>query len=105
MVAAVGPPAPPRRRSPNDPTETAERKRQGGRLELNIECSQAPTLTRRDVDVHHVPLVAHNDVGAQGVASYAARPRRCRSARAVPLEVDSGVVFHRARRSRFASEA
>jgi hypothetical protein len=65
MDAAVGSAAPPPRRSPHDPTEAAERQRQGGRLELKIQRSRAPTLMRGHVDVHHVLLAAPNEVGAQ----------------------------------------
>jgi hypothetical protein len=101
MDAAVGSDATPRRRGPNHPTGAAERQRQGGQLELKIEGSRAPTPCAA-TSTCTTPCSPRPRRWAhrRGLTRRAAA-RRCRPARAVPLEVDSGAAFHRARRSRF----
>jgi hypothetical protein len=90
MDTAVGSAAPPRRRSSNDPTGAAERKRQVGRLQLKLSdlerrrsCAATSTCTtscspRPRRWAHRRGLARRADA------------RRCRPANAVPLEVDPG---------------
>jgi hypothetical protein len=92
-----GPPPRRPRGSPNHPTGAAERQRQGGRLELKIEASRAPTLMRDDVDVHRALLAAPKEVGAK-VWPYTPRGRAALPAgESGAARVDSRAAFHRAR--------